>query len=137
MEIGQLCFLGLVREHQNHEKNPSREGRGGAQRQRYNLSAVLNNMPLLSHGFLISDLSSHFNHNYIISGGLSSHCYHHISVVYLLMLLHGSVELLGKVIGDIGHPWFFLVGSAQAALVLAGLFIILLFGILAVSFRGL
>lgn len=53
------------------------------------------------------------------------------------MFLHGSVELLGKVIGNIGHPWFFLFGSAQAALVLAGLFIILLFGILAVSFCGL
>lgn len=53
------------------------------------------------------------------------------------MFLHGSVELLGKVIGNIGHPWFFLVGSAQAALVLASLFIILLFGILAVSFCGL
>ncbi len=53
------------------------------------------------------------------------------------MFLHGGVELLGKVIGNIGHSWFLLVGSAQAALVLACLFIVLLFGILAVSFCGL
>lgn len=53
------------------------------------------------------------------------------------MFLHGSIELLGQVIRNIGHPWFFLVGSAQASLVLARLFIILLFGILAVSFCGL
>lgn len=53
------------------------------------------------------------------------------------MFLHGRVELLGQVVRDIGQPWFFLVGSAQAALVLARLFIILLFGILAVSFCGL
>lgn len=52
----------------------------------------------------------------------------------LLMFLHSSVEFLRKVIGNIGHPWFLLVGSAQAALVLARLFIVLLFGILAVSF---
>lgn len=49
------------------------------------------------------------------------------------MLLHCSVELLGKIVGNIGHPRFFLVGSAQATLVLARLFIIFLFGIFAVS----
>lgn len=56
---------------------------------------------------------------------------------HLLMLLHGSVELLGKIIGNIRHPRFLLVGSAQSALVLARLFIIFLFGIFAVSVRGL
>ena len=53
------------------------------------------------------------------------------------MLLHGGIEFLGKVIGNTGHPWFFLIGSAQAALVLARLLIVLLFGIFAVSFCGL
>ncbi len=53
------------------------------------------------------------------------------------MFLHGGIELLRKVIGNIGHPWFLLVGSAQATLVLAGLFVVLLFGIFAVSFCGL
>lgn len=56
-----------------------------------------------------------------------------MNATHLLMLLHGSVELLGKVIGNIGHPWFFLVGSAQSTFVLACLFIILLFGVFAVS----
>lgn len=55
----------------------------------------------------------------------------------LFMFLHGGVEFLGKVIGNIGHPWFLLIGSAQATLVLACLFIVLLFGILAVSFCSL
>lgn len=53
------------------------------------------------------------------------------------MFLHCGVKFLGKVVGNVGHPWFFLIGSAQAALVLARLFIVLLFGILAVSFCGL
>lgn len=52
---------------------------------------------------------------------------------HLLMLLHGGIELLGKIIGNVGHPRFFLVGPAQSALVLARLFIILLFGVFAVS----
>ena len=54
------------------------------------------------------------------------------------MFLHGGVELLGEVVGHVGHPRLLLVGSAQtAALVLARLFTVLLFGILAVTFRGL
>lgn len=53
------------------------------------------------------------------------------------MFLHGGIELLGEIVGHVGHPGFLLVGSAQAALVLACLFIVLLFGILAVSFCGL
>lgn len=60
-----------------------------------------------------------------------------MSVAYLLMFLHGRIELLGKVIRNIGHPGFFLVGPAQATFVLARLFIILLFGILAVTFCSL
>lgn len=57
--------------------------------------------------------------------------------MYLFMFLHSGIELLGQVIGNIGHPWLLLIGSAQATLVLARLFIVLLFGILAVSLRGL
>lgn len=53
------------------------------------------------------------------------------------MFLHGGVELLGKVVGDTGHPGFLLIGSAQAAFVLARLFVVLLFGIFAVSLGGL
>ena len=56
---------------------------------------------------------------------------------YLFVFFHGGVQFLGKVIGDVGHPGLLLIGSAQAALVLARLFIVLLFGILAVSFCGL
>ena len=60
------------------------------------------------------------------------------SIKYLLVFLHTSVELLGEVIGHIGHPWFLLIGSDQAAvLVLASLLTVLLFGILAVTFGGL
>jgi len=53
------------------------------------------------------------------------------------MFLHGGVEFLGKVVANIGHPGFLLIGSAHAALVLTRLFIVLLFGVLAVSFRDL
>lgn len=53
------------------------------------------------------------------------------------MFLHGGIEFLGKVVGNAGHPRLLLVGSAQAALVLVRLFIVLLFGVLAVSFCGL
>lgn len=55
----------------------------------------------------------------------------------LLMFLHGGVEFLGQVVGHVGHSRLLLVGSAHAALVLARLFIVLLFGILAVAFCGL
>ena len=53
------------------------------------------------------------------------------------MLLHRGIELLGQIIGYIRHPRLFLIGSADAALVFVGLLVVLLFGILAVSFRGL
>lgn len=58
-------------------------------------------------------------------------------VSYLLVFLHGGVELLREVVGDVGHPRFLLVGPAQAAFVLARLFVVLLFGVLAVAFCGL
>lgn len=53
------------------------------------------------------------------------------------MFLHGGVEFLRKVIGDIGHPWLLLIGSAQAALVLTRLLVVLLLCIFAVTFRVL
>lgn len=56
---------------------------------------------------------------------------------YLFVLLHGGVELLGEVIGHVGHPGFLLVGSAQAAFVLTCLLVVLLLGVLAVTFSGL
>lgn len=49
------------------------------------------------------------------------------------MLLHRGIELLGQIIGYIGHPRLFLVGSTDAALVFVSFLVILLFGILAVS----
>lgn len=49
------------------------------------------------------------------------------------MFLHGGIELLGEIIGDIWHAWFLFIGSAQAALVLASLLAVLLFGIFAVT----
>lgn len=56
---------------------------------------------------------------------------------HLLMLLHRGIELLGQIISYIWHPRLFLIGSADTALVLVGLFVILLFGILAVSMGSL
>ena len=50
------------------------------------------------------------------------------------MLLHRGVELLREVIRHVGHAWLLLVGSAQAALVLARLLAVLLLGVLAVPF---
>lgn len=49
------------------------------------------------------------------------------------MLLHGSVKLLGQVIGYIRHPWLLLIGSAHAALVFIGLLVVLLLCIFAVT----
>lgn len=53
------------------------------------------------------------------------------------MLLHRGVELLGQIVGYIRHPRLFLIGSADAALVFVGFLVILLFGILAVSWGSL
>ena len=53
------------------------------------------------------------------------------------MLLHSGIQLLGEVIGHIGHARLFLIATTQAALVLTCLLIVLLFGIFAVSFAHL
>ena len=57
--------------------------------------------------------------------------------LYLLVLLHGGVELLGEVVGDVGQGGLLLVGPAQAALVLVGLLAVLLLGVLAVALAPL
>lgn len=56
---------------------------------------------------------------------------------YLLVLLHSGIQLLGEVIGHIGHARLFLIATTQAALVLTCLLIVLLFGIFAVSLAHL
>ena len=56
---------------------------------------------------------------------------------YLLVLLQGGVQLLGQVVGHVGHPRLLLTGSTHAALVLTGLLAVLLLGVLAVSGRAL
>lgn len=56
---------------------------------------------------------------------------------YLLVLLHSGIQLLGEVIRHIGHARLFLIATAQAALVLTCLLIVLLFGIFAVSLAHL
>lgn len=56
---------------------------------------------------------------------------------YLLVLLHSGIQLLGEVIGYIGHTRLFLIATTQAALVFACLLIVLLFGIFAVSLAHL
>lgn len=55
----------------------------------------------------------------------------------LLMLLHGGIELLGQVVGHIGHAGLLLVGAANAAFVFVGLLIVLFLGILAVTLTAL
>lgn len=49
------------------------------------------------------------------------------------MLLHSGIQLLGKIVGNIGHARLLLIATTQAALVFTCLLIILLFGIFAVS----
>lgn len=53
------------------------------------------------------------------------------------MLLHGGVQLLGQIIGYIRHPRLLLIGSAHAALVFIGLFVVLLLSVFAVTWRTL
>lgn len=53
------------------------------------------------------------------------------------MLLHSGIQLLGEVIGHIGHARLLLIATTQAALVFACLLIVLLFGIFAVSLAHL
>lgn len=56
---------------------------------------------------------------------------------YLLVLLHSGIQLLGEVIGHIGHARLLLIATTQAALVFTCLLIVLLFGIFAVSLAHL
>lgn len=53
------------------------------------------------------------------------------------MLLHSGIQLLGEVIGHIGHARLLLIATTQAALVFTCLLIVLLFGIFAVSLAHL
>lgn len=53
------------------------------------------------------------------------------------MLLHSGIQLLGKVIGHIGHARLLLIATTQTALVFTCLLIVLLFGIFAVSLAHL
>lgn len=55
----------------------------------------------------------------------------------LLMFLHGGIQLLGQVIGHVGHAGLLLVGTANAAFVFVGLLIVLFLGILAVTLTAL
>lgn len=56
---------------------------------------------------------------------------------YLLVLLHGGIQLLGQVIGHVGHAGLLLIGAADAAFVLVSFLVILLLGILAVTLTAL
>lgn len=56
---------------------------------------------------------------------------------HLFVLLHGGVELLGQVVGHVGHAGLLLVGSADAAFILVGFFVVLFLGILAVTLAAL
>lgn len=53
------------------------------------------------------------------------------------MFFHGGIQLLGQVIGYIGHAGLLLVGAANAAFVFVGLLIVLFLGILAVTLTAL
>lgn len=55
----------------------------------------------------------------------------------LFVLLHRCIKLLGQIVSYIRHPRLLFVGAAHAALVLVGLFIVLLFGVLAVGLSSL
>lgn len=55
-------------------------------------------------------------------------------ISHLFMFFHSGIEFLGKVIGDIGHPWLLLIGSAHAALVFTRLLVVLLLCIFTVTF---
>lgn len=56
---------------------------------------------------------------------------------YLLVLLHGGIQLLGQVVGNIGHAGLLLVGAANAAFVFVGFLVVLFLGILAVTLTAL
>lgn len=57
--------------------------------------------------------------------------------LYLFVLLHRGIELLGQVIGHVGHAGLLLVGSTDTAFVLIGFLVVLLLGILAVALAAL
>lgn len=57
--------------------------------------------------------------------------------LYLFVLLHRGVELLGQVVGHVGHAGLLLVGSTDAAFILVGFLIVLLLGVLAVALAAL
>ena len=57
--------------------------------------------------------------------------------LYLFVLLHGGVELLGQVVGHVGHAGLLFVGSTDAAFILIGFLVVLLLGILAVTLAAL
>lgn len=66
----------------------------------------------------------------------TSYISHSISS-YLLVFLHSGIQLLGEVIGHIGHARLLLIATTQTALVLTCLLVVLLFGIFAVSLAHL
>lgn len=49
------------------------------------------------------------------------------------MLLHRSIQFLGKIIGYIWHPRLLFIGSAHAALIFISLLVVLLFSIFAIT----
>lgn len=55
-------------------------------------------------------------------------------ISYLFVFFHSGIEFLRKVIGDVGHPWLLFIGSAQAALVLTRLLVVLLLCIFTITF---
>lgn len=57
--------------------------------------------------------------------------------LYLFVLLHRGIQLLGQVIGHVGHAGLLLVGSTDTAFVLIGFLVVLLLGILAVALAAL
>ena len=56
---------------------------------------------------------------------------------YLLVLLHGGIQLLRQVVGNIGHAGLLLVGAANAAFVFVGLLVVLFLRIFAVTLTAL
>lgn len=56
---------------------------------------------------------------------------------HLFVFLHGGVELLGQVVGHVGHTRFLLIGPADTAFILVGFLVVLFLGILAVTLAAL
>lgn len=68
---------------------------------------------------------------------LSTNYISHSISSHLLVFLHSGIQLLGEVIGHIGHARLLLIATTQTAFVLTCLLIVLLFGIFAVSLAHL